>query len=73
METLEKDGIPILSASICTYNNGPLRFQIGPRYWADKEGKMKEGKVGRLSHEEITWLLGLNVVIEAKFAELASS
>lgn len=48
-----------LKASVNQYNNGPLKFQIGPRTYITKNGDERVTKVGRLSKEELEWLLSI--------------
>lgn len=46
-----------LRASVNQYNEGPIKFQIGPRTYTTKDDKQKFTKVGRLSKSELEWLM----------------
>jgi hypothetical protein len=39
------------------YNGGQVKLQIGPRTYRNKEGESMPGKVGRLSRDEVAWLI----------------
>ena len=45
-----------LRASISSYDGGEPKFQIGPRFYTNKNGEVKVTKAGRLTVAEVEWL-----------------
>ena len=46
-----------LKASINQYDGGELKFQIGPRFYTKKSGDVGFTKAGRLTVDELSWLI----------------
>ena len=49
----EKTGLNI---SICRYDEGEVKLQIGPRSYIKKDGSKSATKAGRLSIDDVNWL-----------------
>lgn len=56
-ETKDEETGKGLKASVNRYNDGPIKFQIGPRTYFTKDDKQRFTKVGRLTKEELEWLM----------------
>lgn len=46
-----------LKASINQYDGGELKFQLGPRFYTKKSGEVGYTKAGRLTVDELDWLI----------------
>ena len=48
-----------LFVSIQQYNGGEKKLQIGPRTYVNRKGEVKFQKVGRLTNDEVVWLMDI--------------
>ena len=55
-----------LCLSVYQYNGGEPKIQIGPRAYKKADGSTRYRKAGRLSLEELGWVLGLRDDISAE-------
>jgi len=59
-----------VKASIHQYGGGTKKLQIGPRMFLRKDGEFRYGKLGRITKEEIEWLLSILPDVLSKMDEV---
>lgn len=65
---IEGENGRVLEVSVCQYNGGEAKLQIGPRTYDKKDGSKGYGKAGRLTPAEVVALSKIMPAISERIA-----